>query len=83
MTTEAMKIDQELDLRGEVCPYTFVRSKLVIEDMELGEVLQVILDHMPAVDNVPRSMENEGQEVLGVHQINETDWAVTVRKKVD
>lgn len=83
MTTEATKIDQELDLRGEVCPYTFVRSKLVIEDMELGEVLQVILDHMPAVDNVPRSMENEGQEVLGVHQINETDWAVTVRKKVD
>lgn len=83
MTTGTVRIDQELDLRGEVCPYTFVKSKLAIEDMELGEILQVILDHLPAVDNVPRSMENEGQEVLGVDQINETDWTVTVRKKVD
>ena len=83
MTIENTKVDQELDLRGEVCPYTFVKSKLAIEDMEIGEVLQVILDHMEAVDNVPKSMTNEGQQVLGVDQINETDWAVTILKQKD
>ncbi len=83
MTIENTKIDQELDLRGEVCPYTFVKSKLAIEDMEIGEVLRVILDHMEAVDNVPKSMTNEGQQVLGVDQVNETDWAVTILKQKD
>lgn len=83
MTTESTKVDVELDLRGEVCPYTFVKSKLAIEDMEVGEVLKVILDHMEAVDNVPKSMANEGQQVLGVDQVNETDWAVTILKQKD
>ena len=77
---EAVRADVRLDLKGEVCPYTFVKSKLELEDMELGQVLQVIVDHLPATDNVPRSMRNEGQEVLGVEQINPTDWTITIRK---
>jgi len=79
---KAMKVnvDRELDLKGEVCPYTFVKSKLALEMMEPGEVLQVIVDHLPAVENVPRSLENEGQEILDVSQVNDTDWAITVRK---
>ncbi len=78
--TEAIRADVRLDLKGEVCPYTFVKSKLELEDMELGQVLQVIVDHLPATENVPRSMRNEGQEVLGVEQINPTDWTITIRK---
>jgi len=77
---EAMKVDQELDLKGEVCPYTFVKSKLALEMMESGQVLQVIVDHLPAVENVPRSLENEGNEILDVTRVNDTDWAITVRK---
>ena len=48
-----MRMDQELDLKGEVCPYTFVKTKLALEMMEPGQVLQVIVDHLPAVENVP------------------------------
>ena len=77
---ETLKIDQQLDLKGEVCPYTFVKSKLALEDMESGEVLQVVVDHLPAVTNVPRSLTNEGHAVLDVSQINSTDWTITVRK---
>ncbi len=77
---DALKIDQELNLKGEVCPYTFVKSKLALEDMESGEVLQVVVDHLPAVTNVPRSLTNEGHAVLDVSQINNTDWTITVRK---
>ncbi|RUM58608.1 MAG: hypothetical protein DSY59_05540, partial [Persephonella sp.] len=50
-----MKADRELDLRGEVCPFTFVKSKLIIEQMNVGEVLKVILDYYPSVENVPKS----------------------------
>lgn len=79
-TKTDVKIDQEIDLKGEVCPYTFVKSKLAIEDMESGQVLRVLLDHLPAVENVPRSLSGEGHAVLGVTQVNATDWTVTVRK---
>lgn len=77
------KVDVEIDLRGEVCPYTFVKSKLALEELEIGQVLRVLVDHLPAVDNVPRSLRNEGQEVLEVKQLNTTDWNIVVRKKVE
>ena len=69
-----------LDLRGEVCPYTFVKSKLAIEEMEPGQVLRVIVDHEPATKNVPRSMENEGNEVLEVARMDGLAWQIVVRK---
>lgn len=76
-------VDRELSLRGEVCPYTFVRSKLALEEMETGQVLRVIVDHEPATINVPRSMENEGQEVLGVESVDQNAWAIVIRKARD
>jgi len=77
---EEIKADRELDLRGEVCPFTFVKSKLIIEQMNVGEVLKVILDYYPSVENVPKSMKDEYQEVLAVKQIGENLWEVYIRK---
>ncbi len=77
---ETIGVDVELDLKGEVCPYTFVKSKLEMEEMEVGQVLRVVVNHRPAVENVPRSMKNEGQEVLAVDVLNDTDWSITIRK---
>ena len=74
------KIDKTVDLRGQVCPYTFVRSKLAMEKMNVGEVLEIILDHKPAVENVPKSMENEGQKVLKIDQTGEHEWHLVFRK---
>jgi TusA-related sulfurtransferase len=74
-------VDREINLKGEVCPYTFVRSKLAIEEMESGQVLRVILDHLPAVSNVPKSLSLEGNEILRVEKLNGTDWEVVIRKK--
>ena len=76
-------INEEIDLRGEVCPYTFVKSKLALEEMEVGQVLRIVLDHLPAVDNCPRSFYNEGQTIVGVEPVSETDWIVAVRKVHD
>ena len=73
-------VDRTLDIRGQVCPLTFVRSKLAIEKMALGEVLEIVVDHQPAATNVPRSMEHEGQTVLGVEQTAAAEWRLFVRK---
>ncbi len=77
---ENIQIDRELDLKGEICPFTFVKSKLILEQMQPGEVLRVILDYQPSAENVPKSMREEGQEVLEVKQIGENLWEVIVRK---
>ncbi len=78
-----IRVDREIDLKGQVCPYTFVRSKLALEEMEVGQALRVIVDHEPAVSNVPRSMENEGQTVLGVAKLNDNDWEILIRKECE
>ncbi len=75
-----IKIDRELDLKGEVCPFTFVKSKLILEQMEPGQILKVILDYKPSVENVPKSMREEGQEVLEIREIGDNLWEVIVRK---
>ncbi len=77
---DTLKADRTLDIRGQVCPLTFVRSKLAIEKMNLGEVLEIIVDHQPAAVNVPRSMEHEGQTVLKVERTGEAEWRLFVRK---
>lgn len=75
-----LDVDKEIDIKGEVCPYTFVKTKLVLETMEPGEVLRVIVDHLPATENIPKSLKGEGNEVLDVSQINDTDWQIVARK---
>ncbi len=79
--TETPKIDKELNLKGKICPYTFIESMLALEEMNVGEVLRVIVDFPPAVCDVPRSLKSEGYEILDVSAINDTDWSILVRNK--
>lgn len=74
------KVDKEIDIKGEVCPYTFVKTKLALESMDPGQVLRIVVDHLPATNNVPRSLKGEGNEVLEVSRLNETDWQIFARK---
>ena len=73
--------DFEFDLKGEVCPYTFVKSKLALEMLDSGQILQVVVDNDESAVNVPKSLTNEGNTVVGVEKQNDKDWLITVRKK--
>lgn len=78
---QGISADETFDLKGEICPYTFVKSKLMLEMMESGQILQVIVDNDESATNVPKSLTNEGNMVLGMERINATDWMITVKKK--
>ncbi|EDP75312.1 sulfurtransferase TusA family protein [Hydrogenivirga sp. 128-5-R1-1] len=78
---QEIKADRELDIRGEVCPFTFVKSKLVLEQMKEGETLRVLIDYEPSAENVPKSMREEGQEVIAVNKIGDNLWEIIVRKR--
>ncbi len=43
----------------------------------------VIVDHLPSVGNVPRSVSSEGHEALEMARVNATDWATTIQKRGD
>ncbi len=49
----------KLDIRGKVCPMTFVYTKLELEKMKKGEILEVTLDFPAAVENVPNSCKRQ------------------------
>lgn len=72
----------EVDIRGEVCPFTFVRTKLALEGLPMGARLRVLTDHEPASRNIPRSAAEWGQEVLGVSQVSEGLWAIDLVRRV-
>ena len=74
-------IDKELNLKGKICPYTFIETMLTLEEMEPDKVLRVIIDYPPSACEVPRSLKNEGYEILEVRPIDGTDWAIIVKNK--
>jgi TusA-related sulfurtransferase len=73
---------REIDLRGDVCPLTFAKTKIALEEMEVGQVLRVLLDYEPATRNVPRSAAMYGDEVIGVTAVGAGLWEVIIRKQV-
>jgi TusA-related sulfurtransferase len=75
--------DKTINIKGLVCPYTFVKAKLAVESMEVGQVLEILLDYEEASRSIPKSMEDHGQKVLKVEKINETDWVLHIKKEKD
>jgi len=73
------EINARLDLQGVLCPLNFVKAKLKLEEMEPGEVLEIIIDDDEAVSNVPRSLKNEGHHILQL-QKQEKTYRLVVQK---
>ncbi|MCZ6528208.1 MAG: sulfurtransferase TusA family protein [Thermodesulfobacteriota bacterium] len=62
------KIDNEIDITKEICPMTFVKTKLKLETMSRGQVLEVTLREGEPLINVPKSVEEDGHKILDLHQ---------------
>ncbi|MFX1277964.1 MAG: sulfurtransferase TusA family protein [Promethearchaeota archaeon] len=72
-----------LDIRGKVCPMTFVYTKLHLEKMNTGELLEVILDFPAAVKNIPDSCKRQDLgEIVDIREINEAkkEWMLIIKK---
>ena len=69
-----------LDITGEVCPLTFVRTKLLIERMAAGQTADVLLRGGEPLANVPRAVEALGHSVLEVVPLPESDGNGSVHR---
>jgi tRNA 2-thiouridine synthesizing protein A len=73
-------LTEELDLRGEVCPYTFVKTKLRLEELDSGQDLTILLDDSAATANVSKSLKSEGHEILVLKAVSGEVWQIIVKK---
>jgi TusA-related sulfurtransferase len=71
---------EELDLRGVICPYNFVKTKLKLDTLEIGSQLAVLLDDGDPIHNFPKSIMNEGHQVLTQEKI-ETYYRIVIQKE--
>jgi TusA-related sulfurtransferase len=60
------KANYYLDITGEVCPMTFVRTKLLVERMAAGETLEVRLKGAEPLANVPKSVAELGHHIISL-----------------
>lgn len=75
------KIDYVLNLEGEPCPFPAMASIDAYDDMNDGEVIEIISDCPQSINNVPVDAKNRGHEVLLVEQNGPTfRYVVRVHK---
>ncbi len=74
--------DATLDITPDVCPLTFVKTKLLIERMEPGQTAEVRLNDGEPLKNVPRAVEEHGHAILALEPESEgsTVWRLVLRK---
>jgi len=70
--------DVQLDLRGTPCPLNFVRTKLRLEQLGPGQLLEVWLDAGEPIEQVPDSLKMSG---YGIEALEPQDdfYALQVR----
>lgn len=82
-TGERTASDEFMDLKGVKCPINYVKAKMKLEMMEKGETLLVYLDDGEPIANVPKSLKNDGQELLKMEKLPDNIHYEILVKKVN
>jgi TusA-related sulfurtransferase len=72
-----------VDIRAHACPLTWVKTRIALEPLAPGDVLEVLLRDGEPLENVPRTAEEEGHRVLSrerAPEAGEGAWRVVLVK---
>ncbi|GHV57519.1 transcriptional regulator [Deltaproteobacteria bacterium] len=78
MPEEAVRLN--IDLTDVVCPITFVKLKVALEELEEGQALAARINEGEPVRNLPRSLKDEGHKVLALSDNGDGTYQLLVRK---
>ena len=76
-------ITDSVDITDVNCPITFVKTKVALEELDDGDILEIRLNDGEPVQNVPRSLKEEGHKVLGLTQNDDGTYRLIVQKVGD
>ena len=74
------KIYDTIDITDVVCPTTFVKAKVALEALDEGQILSIRLNDGEPVQNVPRSIKEEGHEILKLDDNQDGTYTLIVKK---
>ena len=76
-------IDDTVDITDVVCPTTFVKAKVALEELDEGQVLSIRMNDGEPVQNVPRSIKEEGHKILKLINNEDGTYSLIVEKVGD
>lgn len=74
------KIVNKINLKGEVCPMTFVKTRLALEKVDYGERIKVIFDSKEAETNVPKSLEELNHKIIQIDKLDRKNFYIIIEK---
>lgn len=74
------EITAAVDITDVICPITFVKVKVALEDIADGQLLAIRMNDGEPLQNVPRSLKDEGHLVTAVSRRDDGTFTVIVRK---
>jgi len=77
------QVDDVVDITDVNCPVTFVKTKVALEELDEGQILQVHLNGGEPLENVPRSIKEEGHEVLNITDNEDGTYELYIKKVGD
>ena len=75
-----IQCDDQVDITDVVCPVTFVKAKVALEELDDGEILAVRMNDGEPVQNVPRSIKEEGHQILKLLDNEDGTYTLFVKK---
>ena len=75
--------DDQVDITDKVCPLTFVKAKVALEELDDGQVLSIKMNDGEPVQNVPRSIKEEGHKILKLIDNEDGTYNLIVKKVGD
>ena len=74
------EIDDFVDITDVVCPTTFVKAKVALEELDEGQILSIKLNDGEPVQNVPCSIKEEGHKILKLTDNGDGTYNLIVEK---
>ena len=78
-----IKFDDTVDITDVVCPVTFLKAKVALEELDEGQILSIRMNDGEPVQNVPRSIKEEGHQILKLDDNEDGTYTLYVKKAGD
>ena len=77
------EITDSIDITDVNCPITFVKAKIALEELDDGDILSIRLNDGEPVQNVLKSIKEEGHKVLSLNENGDGTYTLIVQKVGD